>query len=83
MKTLLAMFGACVIVFVAYRAGTMKYECISPSAAPMADGTGRWFYLCAGPEPRPWQRVSMADAYRQYSEPAVTARVSPAVRAER
>jgi hypothetical protein len=88
MKTILALVGAGFIVFMAYGAGTMRYECVSPAAQPIGDGSGRWFYMCLGPEPRDSQKVSMAEAYRRFGPPpqqtvdgllrGPTARVSPA-----
>lgn len=87
MKTILALIGAGFLGFVAYGAGTMRYDCISPAAQPIGDGSGRWFYMCLGPEPRASQKVSMAEAYRRFGPPPTqtvddllrppTARVSP------
>lgn len=65
----LATFGGFVLLFLAYQAGTMRYECVSPANYPMGDGTGRWFYLCAGPEPRDSQRVNGFAAARNRLSP--------------
>lgn len=65
----LAAFGGIALMFIAYQAGTMKYECVSPANYPMGDGTGRWFYMCAGPEPSASQRVNGFAAARARLSP--------------
>ena len=60
-----AICGAAIAYFVA----ASRYECFAPGSGPMADGSGRWFYMCAGPEPRPSQRVSLGEALRRFGMP--------------
>lgn len=80
MKTLLACFGACVVVFLAYGAGTQKYECVTSATQAMNDGSGRWFYMCTGPEPRAGQYVGDVGIRDRFGFPVPAyARVSPAV----
>lgn len=69
MKTILALVGAVFLGFLAYQAGAMRYDCVTPAGQPIGDGSGRWFYMCTGPEPREAQKVSMAEAYRRFGPP--------------
>lgn len=69
MKSTLALFGACVLGFLAYSAGTMKYECVTPAHGPIADGSGRWFYMCLGPSPSEGQRAGLGEAARRFGAP--------------
>ena len=88
----LAAMGVLALMFMSYNAGALRYECVSPANLPMGDGSGRWFYLCAGPEPVASQKVAgLAAARARLSAPTQefptngsgyypppTARVSPA-----
>lgn len=87
----LACLCTAVLMVASYNAGTMRYECVSPASYPMGDGSGRWFYFCAGPEPLESQKVAgLAAARARLSAPtqefptngsgyyAPTAVVSPA-----